>query len=181
MGDTPDMLDEVGAVTRQLGDLGLHPVLVGGMALVVLGSRRVTRDFDFVIAQPGPRLAAVVNVLYDRGLELAARVNSQGEITATIDNRRVATARLEIDSPSSAFFLNPRTSLRIDLLFDFPVAANALAARAKAVRIRSHRFHVASPRDLMELKKTAISSRSAPGDTEDLAYLEQLVQKGESA
>ena len=179
MGDTPDMLDEVGAITRQLGDLGLVPVLVGGMALVVLGSRRVTRDFDFVIAHPGPRLAAVVKALYDRGLELAARVDSTGDITATIDNRRVATARLEIDSPTSAFFLNPGTSLRIDLLFDFPVAADTLAARAKSMRIRSHLFHVASPQDLLELKRTAISARSAPGDTEDLAYLERLVQKGE--
>jgi hypothetical protein len=28
---------------------------VGGMALVILGSRRVTRVFDFVIPHPGPR------------------------------------------------------------------------------------------------------------------------------
>ena len=52
-----DYLDEVGAIVTELRDLGLAPVLVGGMALVILGSRRVTRDFDFVIAQPGDRLA----------------------------------------------------------------------------------------------------------------------------
>jgi hypothetical protein len=176
MGDRPDMLDEVGAITRHLGDLGLFPVLVGGMALVVLGSRRVTRDFDFVIAQPGPHLRAVVNMLYDHGLELAARVNADGDITATIRNRRVAAARLEIDSPTSAFFLNPGTTLRVDLLFDFPVAASTLASRARPMRIRSHLFHVASIQDLLELKRTATSARSAPSDTEDLAYLEQLAR-----
>ena len=36
-------------VQSLLDDLGLEPVLVGGMALVVLGSRRVTRDYDLVV------------------------------------------------------------------------------------------------------------------------------------
>lgn len=46
----------------------------GGMALVMLGSRRVTRGFDFVIAQPGGALGNLIDVFYDRGLELASRV-----------------------------------------------------------------------------------------------------------
>lgn len=178
MGHPSDAIDDVGALTRRFGDLGLLPVLVGGMALVVLGSRRVTRDFDFVIARPGPRLGAVVDALYDHGLELAARVNADGDITATIDNPRVATTRLEIDAPTSAFFVNADTGLRIDLLFDFPIAAAALAERARPTRIRSHLFHVASLQDLLELKRTAISARSAPGDLEDLAYLQRLIADG---
>lgn len=44
-------LETVGRVAEALASLGLEPVLVGGMALVVLGSRRVARDFDFVVAQ----------------------------------------------------------------------------------------------------------------------------------
>jgi hypothetical protein len=71
--DPADHLDVTGAVVDQLGALGLEPVLVGGMALVVLGSRRVTRDFDFVIPRPEDRLPAVVDVLYDHGLDLASR------------------------------------------------------------------------------------------------------------
>ncbi len=51
-------------------------VLVGGMALVVLGSRRMTRDFDFVIAHPGNRLARMIELFYYRGLELVSRPNS---------------------------------------------------------------------------------------------------------
>jgi hypothetical protein len=52
----------VGDIVHDLRALGLTPVLVGGMALVVLGSRRVTRDFDFVIAQPGDRLEQTVGL-----------------------------------------------------------------------------------------------------------------------
>ncbi len=176
MSDPADMLDEVGAITRQLGSLGLLPVLVGGMALVVLGSRRVTKDFDFVVARPGPRLKSVVAALYDHGLQLAARVNEDGDITAAIGNRRVAAARLQIDTLTSAFFQNPHTGLRVDLLFDFPLAAIELAARATPLRIRSHLFHVASTRDLLNLKQIAIAARSAPGDAEDLAYLQRLLR-----
>ena len=122
---------------------GLSPVLVGGMALVVLGSRRVTRDFDFVISRPDGELRAVLDIMYGRGLELAARVDEAGEVTATIDNPRVAMARLEIDRPSSAFFVHPSSGLRIDLLFDFPLAARDLALRATTTKVRSRELRVA--------------------------------------
>jgi hypothetical protein len=103
-------------------------------------------------------------------------MDEAGEITATIDNRRVAAARLELDAPTSAFFVNPDTGLRLDLLFDFPVAAAELAVRATPIKIRSHLFHVASARDLLKLKEMATASRTAPGDAEDLAYLQRLLR-----
>lgn len=46
MTDPQDLIEEVGVIATELASLGLRPVLVGGMAFVVLGSRRVTRDFD---------------------------------------------------------------------------------------------------------------------------------------
>ena len=104
MPDAVDHLDEVGSLVDSLTGLGLEPVLVGGMAMVILGSRRVTRDFDFVISQPGERLQQLVEIFYDRGLELAARVNGAGDVTATIDNSRVAATRPGLDAPASAYF-----------------------------------------------------------------------------
>jgi hypothetical protein len=162
MTETGDHLDEVGAIVAALGDLGLAPVLVGGMALVVLGSRRVTRDFDFVIAHPRDRLAATIAVLYDRGLELVSRVS----------NRKVASIRLRLDAPASAYFFNTRTGLRIDLLFDFPIPAAELAEHATRTKIRSHVFWIASEPDLLRLKQIAKDARSAAGDAEDIAFLE---------
>jgi hypothetical protein len=167
-----DFLDEVAATVEALRDLGLDPVLVGGMALVVLGSRRVTRDFDFVIAQPGDRLEKVVSVFYDGGLELASRLSKEGEVTATIANRKVAAARLRLDAPKSAHFFNSRTGLRVDLFFDFPIPASTLAGRAIRTKIRSRVLQVASEDDLLRLKKIAQADRSSPGDAEDIAFLE---------
>ena len=172
MADPLDHLRTAGDVVHRLRVLGLTPVLVGGMALVVLGSRRVTRDFDFVIAQPADRLAETIAVFYDRGLELVSRLNTTGEVTATIANRRIAVARLRLDAPASAYFFNPETGLRIDVLFDFPIPAADLSARATRIRIRSHVFEIASEEDLLRLKRIARLARSAPGDAEDIAFLD---------
>jgi len=172
MEEAAPPLEAVGSVVEALAELGLEPVLVGGMALVVLGSRRVTRDFDLVIARPGEALGPLLDAFYDRGFELASRVDAEGDVTATIDNRRVATARLRLDAPASAYFLNPETGLRVDLLFDFPLPAAALARRATTVKVRSRAWRVASEADLLRLKRMARASRSSPGDAEDIAFLE---------
>ena len=172
MRNAAGLLDAAGRIVAALTKLGLEPILVGGMALVTIGSRRVTRDFDFVIPTPGDRLEALVDVFYDRGLELAARVNDSGDITATIDNRRVARIRLRLDAPSSASFSHPKTGLRVDLLFDFPVPASQLAARATRITVRSRGFLVASEDDLLNLKRIALARRVSPGDADDIAFLE---------
>jgi hypothetical protein len=63
------------------------------MALVVLGSRRITRGFDFVVPTPAGYRRQVVDVLFDHGLEWASRLNDTGDVAATIRNRRVADSR----------------------------------------------------------------------------------------
>lgn len=173
MADAADLLDEAGRVVQALETMGLAPILVGGMALVTLGSRRVTRDFDFVIAHPGDRLGEVVDRFYDAGLELGARLSPDGDITATISNPRVAAARLRIDAPATAYFLNVASGLRIDLLFDFPVPAETLVRTATKLTIRSVTFHVASEADLLRLKRIARAGRDAAGDAEDIAFLQR--------
>lgn len=165
-------LELVTEIARQLESLGLHPVLVGGMALVLLGSRRVTRDFDFVIAQPGDQLAGALDAFYDRGLELAAKVNTTGEVTATISNRRVAAARLRLDRPESAFFQDPKSGLRIDVLFDFPIPAGELADRSVSAKTPVGKLRIASEADLLKLKTIARANRSLSTDEQDIAFLE---------
>lgn len=173
-----DHLDAAADVVSTLTDLGLDPVLVGGMALVMMGSRRVTKDFDFVITQPAAALSALVDALYDQGLELGSRLNDNGDVIATLSNRRVASARLRIDAPANAYFLNPNTGLRIDLLFDFPIAAATLAENAIRAKIRSHVFSIASEADLLRLKKIARDERSLATDESDIAFLEGRKQLG---
>ncbi len=169
-------LNEVARVAGGLRAMGLEPVLVGGMALVLLGSRRVTRDFDFVIPHPGDRVSALVDLFYDRGFDLASQVDDAGDIVATIDNRRVAGTRLTLDAPASAYFWHSAKRLRIDLLFDFPVPAAELAASAVKTTIRGRVLNVASAADLLRLKEIAATKRSAAGDAQDIEFLKAHLQ-----
>lgn len=162
----------VSEIARELSALGLMPVLVGGMALVILGSRRVTRDFDFVIEIPDERLARALDVFYDRGLELAAKLNEAGDVTSTISNRRVAASRLRLDKPHSAFFHDPTTGLRIDVLFDFPIPARELANRSLPARTPAGVLQIASEPDLLRLKLIARSNRRLSTDEQDIAFLQ---------
>jgi len=132
----------------------------------------VTRDFDFVIAHPRDRLARLIDRFYDRGFELVSRLNETGEVISTIASRQVAAIRLRTDAPASTYFLNAETGLRVDLLFDFPIPAATLAEHATRTRIRTQVFDIASEQDLLRLKKMAKAGRSAPGDAEDIAFLE---------
>lgn len=172
-----DHLEAVGGLVEALRDLGFEAILVGGMALVTLGSRRVTRDFDFLMTHPGERITELVAVFYDRGLELASRLDDNGEVTVTIDNARVAEMRLRIDRPAAAFFVHPGTRLRVDLLFDFPLPAKPIAARARRLRVASHRLRVAAEPDLLALKRLALTSRQRPGDADDVAFLEARIRR----
>jgi hypothetical protein len=169
-------VDEVVRLSSGLKRLGLQPVLVGGMALVLLGSQRVTQDFDFVIRHPGELIDKVVDLFYNRGLELVSKLSAAGEVTATIDNRKVAAVRLWVDSPASAYFWHPTKRLRIDLLFDFPIPAAELAASAVKTKIRGRVLNVASAADLLRLKEIAASKRSAAGDAQDIEFLKAHLQ-----
>jgi predicted nucleotidyltransferase len=172
MAEPANHLRTVAKITQDLRGLGLEPVLVGGMALVVLGSRRVTRDFDFVVAHPAERLGSLVDVFYGHGLELVSRLDEDGSVTATINNPRVASTRLRLDTPANASFFNVRTGLRMDLLFDFPVPAADLVAHATRLTIRGQSLLMASEEDLLRLKRTAATARTVPGDADDIVFLE---------
>jgi hypothetical protein len=177
--DAGGHVEAVGEVVEDLRRVGFHPILVGGMALVVLGSRRVTRDFDFLIEHPGDRLPGLIDLLYTRGFELISRLDDAGNVIATINASKVASARLRIDQPASAYFFQPSTRLRIDLLFDFPVPARTIAERATRMKILGHVFEIASEHDLLRLKRIARSSRSVAGNADDIAFLESRLTRAE--
>ena len=174
MPDSSPYLQQLGKLLPDLEEIGLQPVLVGGMALVILGSRRVTEDYDFVISQEGLNRKDLMKVFYRNGFELASKIDKNGAIIDTIDNQNVAAARMAIDTPASIYFLNKKTQLRIDLLFDFPLPAKELIRRAEKKKIQSCVFRVASKEDLLRLKEIANQDRNLATDAQDLEFLKNL-------
>src|SRR5580765_358697 len=57
----------VGKLLQDISKLGYQPTLVGGMALVTLGSRRVTKDFDFLIGEEARDQKKLVQTFYKHG------------------------------------------------------------------------------------------------------------------
>lgn len=172
-----DYLRTVGGLAGALDAQGFEPVLVGGMALVLLGSQRVTRDFDLLVSTQGPPTEALVRLLYRHRLELVTKFTPAGEVRRTVDNVRIAVAKLKMEKPRSLFFSNLKTGLRVDLLLDFPLPAHRVAQRAEKVKVGSGSLRVASPADLMQLKEIAYADRRSASDAQDLEFLRRKVQK----
>lgn len=174
-GRQTDFIAAVGELLKDLAPFGHEPTLVGGMALVTLGSTRVTRDFDFLVVQAAREHNAALEVFYRHGFELVSRTDEHGNVVRTIDSREVAAARLRLDRPSTAYFFNRTLGLRVDLLFDFPLQAREVRRRSRRTRIRSYAFHIASPDDLIRMKEIAAKDRRNPADLQDLDFLRTLV------
>ena len=83
----------------------------------------------------------------------------------------VASARLRIDRPKSAYFYRADLGLRVDLLFDFPILAHEIRGRSTRKKIRSYVFHIASRADLIRMKEIAAGERRVASDVQDLEFL----------
>lgn len=166
-----DLLGAVGELLDDLGRLAYEPTLVGGMALVVLGSPRVTRDFDFLVVEEAREQKDLIRTFYRHRFELASRTDAHGHILRTIGSERVASARFRIDRPKSAYFYRRDLDLRVDLLFDFPIPARDVRDRSTRKKIRSHVFHIASRQDLIRMKEIATRERRVASDGQDLEFL----------
>ncbi|OGQ80082.1 MAG: hypothetical protein A2289_21580 [Deltaproteobacteria bacterium RIFOXYA12_FULL_58_15] len=176
-----DFIVSVGKLLAALRREGFTPILVGGMAMVVLGSRRVTRDFDFLLEESARDQKSVTQLFYNHGFELASKVDEYGEIVQTIDSANIASVRLRTDRPKSAYFHNHRTGLRVDLLFDFPFPAKGIGAKATRTKVSSYWFHIASPSDLLQMKVMAAQDRKHAADLQDLEFLKHLMEDGKRA
>jgi len=176
MASSDGYLRTVGALAVALDAQGFEPVLVGGMALVLLGSQRVTRDFDLLVSTQGASTEDLVRLMYRHRLELVTKFTPEGEVKRTVDNVRIAVAKLRTDPPQSLFFCNLKTGLRVDLLLDFPLPAHQLAQRAEKVKVGSGGLRVASPQDLLQLKEIAYADRRSASDAQDLEFLRRMAK-----
>lgn len=170
-GRERDFIAAVGELLNDLAPLRCDATLVGGMALVTLGSPRVTKDFDFLVVEEAREQKAVIEVFYRHGFELVSGTDEHGNVLRTIDSRAVASARLRMDRPKSAYFYNRGLGLRVDLLFDFPIRARDVRRRSTRKTIQSYALHIASRRDLIRMKEIAAAARGLSSDTQDLEFL----------
>lgn len=169
-----DHFDIVGPLLKDLEDCAFMPILVGGVALVVLGSDRVTKDFDFLVSRQDSIIEDAANIFYKYGFELVSKLNERREIVRTIDNPKIARIRLKLDAPDSAFFYHRKMDFKIDLLFDFPFPAKEIIERATRIKVKTYSVRVASREDLIRLKEIVYADRKSASDAHDLEFLRKI-------
>jgi len=173
MARTPE-LKTLAKLVRRLRKAGYEPVLVGGMALVVYGSSRVTFDTDLLTRRPTDLDEAkrLMTAAVGAGFVYLTKFDKDRNPVSWIDAPSVAAARLMIDAPDTCFLWNKQAQMRVDILLDFPIPASEALEDGKAVTIGSNQvLAVASLPTLARVKELAMRDRRRPEDALDLAFI----------
>ena len=144
-------------ILQRLTEAAVDFVVIGGLAVVLLGSARYTKDLDITYATDSANLDALGDVL----IGLHARLRAVNEDLPFVPDRRSLRRAMLLTLETDAGWL--------DLLADLPGAPSYPEVRANAARVEVGSFHVrvADIDDMIAMKKAA-------GRLQDLADIEEL-------
>lgn len=155
---------------RCLSEHGVDFVVIGGMALVLSGSARLTRDLDVVFASDPANLEALGEAL----VSLDARLREVGdELPFVPDGRTLANIQLLTLTTSSGW-------LDVHREVDGMPAYESMRSRAERMSLGEFSIRVAHPEDMISMKRAA----GRPQDLADIAEWEainRLRSQGEDA
>ncbi len=151
----PDL--DVEEMLRRLVAAGVDFVVVGGIAMILLGSSRLTRDLDIVFASDEANLESLGDVLVGLGARLR---EVPDEVQFVPDKRTLANVEL-LTLATSAGWLDVHRRL------DGAPAYATLRKRAERHNLGDFSVLVASPDDMLAMKRAA-------GRSVDLADVEEL-------
>lgn len=158
---TPPELDAAGLV-RRLAAGEVDFVIVGGVAAVLHGSARVTRDLDVTFDTARDNLERLGKVLVALRPRLRGAEDVEGFVpdAGTLRNVELLTLRTDLGD--------------LDLLSSPPGAPRyrELAERAERYEIAGVTVAVAGVEDLLAMKRTA----GRPKDLADVAELEAILR-----
>jgi hypothetical protein len=156
----PDL--DVEELLRRLTAAGVDFVVIGGMAMVLSGSARLTRDLDITFAADPANLEALGGVL--AGLEAKLRELDE-DVPFVPDARTLSGAQL-LTLTTAAGWLDVHREV------DGAPPYGALRRNAERVSLGDFAVLVASPQDLIEMKRVG----GRPQDLADIAELEAILR-----
>jgi predicted nucleotidyltransferase len=154
---------DVEEILRRLTTGGVDFVVIGGIALVLLGSARMTRDLDIVFAPDEANLDALGRVLVDLDARLRA---IEDDVPFVPDGATLRTVQLLTLSTSAGWF-------DVHRIVEGAPSYPRLRANAERVDLGEFTVLVASPNDLIAMKQAAGRPQDMI-DVETLAAIKRL-------
>ena len=157
-------------------------VVIGGVALRLYNSPRVTHDID--IAARTLDLDNIIALMYSRSYYLVTGVQEENVFIAL--NSKEAGQWVEQTKAGSISFVllyktpdqrkvpmgNIDTSSQVDILFELGIPIMRLKEHARIIQLQDVSFPVASIEDLITLKEQRTDK--SPADEDDIRYLNSI-------
>lgn len=158
---------DVEETLRRLTAAGVDFVVIGGVAMLLHGSSRLTRDLDIVFAADESNL----RVLGDTLIGLGARLRTVEEVAEFVpDHRTLANVELLTLTTRAGW-------LDVHRRVDGAPPYDALRRRAERMDLDGFQVLVASADDMMAMKRAAGRPVDLI-DLEELAAIKRLRRKG---
>lgn len=162
------MENELFAILTGLAEANVRFLVVGGVAVVLLGHPRMTADLDLILDLEPENARRGLDVLGALGFRprppvpLHAFADPATRQTWIDDKGLMVFSLWSPDAPTT----------EIDLFVEMPLEFSAAFARAEWVALGSTKVPVLALRDLIALKRSA----GRPKDLEDIVALERIAR-----
>jgi hypothetical protein len=137
-----------GEVLREFQKQKVRYVLVGGMAVNLLGFQRSTADMDILVEMKGTNIAKVVKILKKQGYRVKQPVDPAGLADSKTRNRWIKSKNLKAFN-----FYKEKEMKEVDIIVDAPVSYEIAKKRAVYFESGDIKLPVVSVKDLIKMKK----------------------------
>lgn len=159
-------------ILRRLNEFTDPPIMIGGAAVVALGSDRLTKDVDIAFQDA----RALLTVMYDFGFKAIAKAerDENGELTEVSLFPEIATAFQCTLDRRALIFIHEVTQARFDVWLAPHVPYDQLLKNSFTADFDGVPIRVASAEDLIAMKRIALENNPKRAtDLMDIAFLEK--------
>jgi len=155
---------------RELNELGIDYLVVGGLALNFHGIPRMTYDIDLMISFKPENIVKVVNKFIEWGFRPKIPIDPVDLADEAIRNSWIRDKGMK----ALNFYSETLSIGEIDLIVDSPISYDRLKKGAVMIELQGGKVPTISIRDLIELKLYAGRKQ----DYSDIEHLKMILEKG---
>ncbi len=158
-----------GEILREFQKQKVKYVLVGGMAVNLLGFQRSTADMDILVEMSDKNLGKIISILKKQGYKVKQPVDPMG-----MANKKMRADWIQNKNMKAFNFYKEKAMREVDIIIKTPVSYEV--ARKNMVRFKSGniKLPVISIKDLIKMKKAA----SRDIDRMDIVKLQEARKVG---